>query len=791
MFRPLVSSVALLALSFSGLCFSGLCFSTSAFAADKLEVHRSASGEYELRSCDAKPCEALATLKLPEGFESAKPKRTDGNLPSGEAWVHLAFTLKTGPSYEVLVLRTSEGWKEVFAKSTGLQNLTEKDATEKSSPERGAGLSFSEAKHGTYAISGNLIADADICGRETLLSPQLLKADGSWTGTKFQRLSPKDRKSAIKLEAVATEDYPRMRSLTPTMATSAAGSIFSITDGDSHSYWAEGRSKEGKGEFLRLAAEPMSASAGIIIEVGEKPLIAPTSFYLASRTKLYHIELAPGTGAGRYLITFPEAENSDCFALVLDSADGASSEDAIVGLTEIGLFQPYDREQAKLFAGKLDEESLPSETKDWLLEKQAWTELIAAFSELGERGKRRVMDLLDDAPCSAATEIWVEARKYEALQLHTDSSMRRCHASVSRAFAEDVAKANLPERATLAVELASSDVKRAVAIIFDSLNATKKASHRSALRSAIFQIVRQAGGSEAISKALMTEDLSPAVALEVLRGLSDRVAEVPGTAAWVGKLGHDQKDFRIRYLLIDVAAHLAKESTAREFLLSELVKPPTPFELAQVARVAPWEPEFELRLKALVESKEVRVRQALAENLKDIENDSSFFVLTKLLKQDSWPLVRAEAAHSLGEHKIQQRVANLLGDALTDESYYVRRAVAYALGASAGTDQLDLLQKVFEKDVDPYTRAAAASSLAARCDRRAADSLEEAAKELLTLPDENGQIIGRAALNALVRLRPSDLDERLKPFYEKSTPGDLRRLIELAKDVPTACEKKL
>jgi HEAT repeat protein len=171
------------------------------------------------------------------------------------------------------------------------------------------------------------------------------------------------------------------------------------------------------------------------------------------------------------------------------------------------------------------------------------------------------------------------------------------------------------------------------------------------------------------------------------------------------------------------------------------------------------------------------VRQAATLRLAELRDPKCLAAVTARLSDDSWPLVRAQAAASLSELPANPNVDQRLSAALDDQAWVVRVAAADALGKRQALSAAEVLLDHFEdRDERFEVRIAAANSLGELCYEDALASLTEQANKLAaTGMDLRDRAIAASALNALGAIHPEDLARRLEPLLNgKDVKAEVR-----------------
>ena len=242
--------------------------------------------------------------------------------------------------------------------------------------------------------------------------------------------------------------------------------------------------------------------------------------------------------------------------------------------------------------------------------------------------------------------------------------------------------------------------------------------------------------------------------------------------------------FETRFLALPVAARLAALDPGASRFLEASFRDRDAHLRAQACAVAPL-PAFTRQLVECLEDPEVRVRVSGMRRLRGGYGESAADALTERLRHDPWPFARSAAADTLTDLPRAGATATRVDDhleyaALHDAAPSVRRSAALALGARGATDAALTLREILEDEEEKQeVRAAAAQSLGKLCDHRALDRLTSFAVTLAYPTATSAQReIGRASLFALLRIGPSDLKARLRPFDDPEAPKASWQLLE-------------
>ena len=790
------------------------------------------------RTCAATPCDlkgAVALpLALPRDADIGRSRLTVLPIGLGRKIVHVE--VGTGATHwQALIAAPADGTAVPRVIWSGLTP----DEPPVGVESVGAIQIAPPAKDGTVTVLvGEIRPSMQICGRRSLLAPQVVHArDLTLRHVKMQRLSATERGAAPRLNAVADTDptpEPLARLLVATGASSATGDgPGALTDGNPDTVWSEARGAEGRGEFLvmKAAREVPIRALSLVVRPPKAEVehgAAPRDFFLASDDRLFRIELPadawdkPGV---RYRITFDSPLATSCLSIVLDDATLPSKapKDARVSLAEVSALSVFDGVEthetlAKALSGPADK----AEAAAALLLRggpPAHVAVAKQYGALDPNGRMRAMSVLDAAGCSLSPKVYASylASPSDLEAKHAKDRVQRCGRASAGVLASvfldgpgcsrDFPDAPLCERARapqrrgsyepgrLAAlnELASIAPDRAVRIIAPRI-AKGNVPTRRTLRGYLARAGRRERGREALAHFLGGDRLSAVGLLDVLRGSSEQFEALRSPAGLAfSRLATPDADLRMRYLLLVPAAKLASLGDVRgtAFLRKSIQSDPEPMvrtlaiELSSgLEAVRPW-------VTRALEDPNVRVRDAAAQSLAGSTKAAPY--LARRLLIDEWPMVRAHAAGSLATAGASEEVDRALGQRLRDDSPKVRIAVATALGTRGARAFAPALREVADAEHEKVlVRSAALRALGQMCDPEAADLMTTFAQRAVDpYSPEAVSGLGQAAIAALGRLHPSDLQKRLAPLLgaESSSP-QVRAAAMAAMNETDVCGKR-
>ncbi|HVZ35394.1 MAG TPA: HEAT repeat domain-containing protein, partial [Polyangiaceae bacterium] len=220
---------------------------------------------------------------------------------------------------------------------------------------------------------------------------------------------------------------------------------------------------------------------------------------------------------------------------------------------------------------------------------------------------------------------------------------------------------------------------------------------------------------------------------------------------------------------------------ARAFLLRAL-DDPDPYLRAAAARAAPDVAELRPALLRATRDSEVRVREASVLRSGELGLAAAVPDLRERLQRDAWPLVRVAAAQALSRYRDVPDLDGVLAAALSDPAPSVRAASVRALGRRGASGSVALILERFKDPAEAApVRAGAAEALGELCATSALEPLSAALQRMLgERPAADDLLVGTAAISALGRLHPPDLEQRFAPLLGKESPPVLRHLALVA-----------
>jgi hypothetical protein len=750
------------------------------------------------QGCASAPCAARAGRReaLPPAAQAALASGTLELVQLGpeQRVAHARIPMPEGLAWEAIIAAGPARPSLVFAGLTG-------PTRGEDGQREGDVIWLRNDEKGRRLLVGREREDVQLCGRPTLLEPRLLDKDSNLQPVKVQQLSLEERRAARVLEASPSGGRPTRgaNALRAIAASSALGDPGALTDGRDESTWAEARGGDGRGEFVVL--RPLSGVSLVALEFLVRPnaaaadaggdlRAAPRSVWIATRGGLFRVDWrddawrSPGVW---YRVALPQPLSTDCLALVLERS-WSERADTRVTLAEVrGVGELQGLAPAELVArlstpGDVGAAAVPALLQ---LEKPGTDAVVAAFEALDALGRARALEVLENAPCEATAEVYVGLLGDDdaAHRRRAEQRLRGCGAAAELALRRAFELGTGESGVRLAREIALIAPALAVELLGPRLAAAPP-EHRAGYRDALSRAAREPSAQTGSRRLLEAHELGTAAELDVLRALSEQLPSLePEASLALGRAVAAARSFEQRYLLLAPASRLALASPVAAAFMEAALQDPDPYLRGAAARLAPRHARLAPGLLSATRDPGVRVREAATTRLGELDLPGASQALIERLREDDWPVVRSAAARSLAGTGAGVAVDEALIGALRDDAPDVRSAALRGLGQRGARAALSPIAERFRDTREvPAVRAAAARALADLCDSSQLDELTRAARALLVdRPSPDAVEVGGAALAALGRIAPADLEQRLAAFRELKSRPMLEQMVDAAR----------
>lgn len=766
------------------------------------------------KACPVAPCaiDGAAAAIESRAIELAREELPDASavrvepvaVGEGRRVLRVVVPSKSRPvAWEALVGAEAGRAKVLHAAVTGFSRGEGGERT-------GAGLKVLPRDDGTHLVAvGSLREDLRICGQETLLAPSVLEPRSMrMRSAAVQRLPRAQREAAKRIVAGVhggPADAPLGRLVVAVGASSALGKPGNLTDGDPTTAWSEARSGTGLGEFvvMRAAADvPIHRFQITVAPPGANPTsgAAPKSLFLVTDAETYAVTLpedgwlSPGAA---YDVPLPEPIKTGCVALVLDEAYARGNARPDVTVAEIAAFSEFDIAGAKPESlAKLLVGGGPRADAAASVLKRAGSggvaAVVSAWDELDTAGRALAADVAVSAPCEEGAPILVRAFDDvdPIVERKGRDKLERCGRAVGPVLVAALSDTKTAHRAKVASLLAFIAPITGLGPLAAELG---KGSPREkeAMRSAFTRAARSADPNRLI-ELLRARGGDAEARLELLRAMGPRVVDLRAEAqAAVMDLLKGEPPFRTRYLILGPMAELAREGDRAlldRFALA-LARDPEWAVRARAAELAIKIPGVQREVIQALDDAEPRARDAALHAVTEQRLSAAAVTVGSRLLNDPWTFVRVSAAGAMGAMPPSPDIDTTLGSALADPSPRVRVAILEALGVHRAQSQAPGVRERLERDKAPEVRTAAAGALAQMCDPGALDALTDLAGKLASPIDADEATLGLAAVDALGKIHPPDLERRLARLAAKGVRPVVQRAAQEALAGPGICRR--
>ncbi|EYF04992.1 HEAT repeat domain-containing protein [Chondromyces apiculatus] len=474
---------------------------------------------------------------------------------------------------------------------------------------------------------------------------------------------------------------------------------------------------------------------------------------------------------------------------------------------------------------------------------------MEGYARLDQQGRLLAMGVIDGSSCADHVDFFAErlaesataaaaARKQvkvrgallpegpEPEAHHAHDRVRRCGRAAAPALVKILArKPDLAALTVMARELALAAPDVAITTLLDTMTTANDATRRE-LRAAL-SVAAQAPRARLALEAELTPENAPEnasqqtllrpekVRIDLLRAMGPALARVEGSTRAFQRLATPSASFDTRYLLLAPASELARGSdpAATTWLRAALRRDPDPHIRARAAEVAARASALTPDLLAAVADPEVRVREAAIGSLAELlaagaaVPAGSEAAFSRRLGEDPWTFVRARAARALAALPVgiprtpgtpatpatprtaaAKAADQALARAVSDLYPEVRGEALDALGARRAIAHRDVVRARAEEPEElTEVRARALLALGEMCDRDSIALFTTLAQRARTPMGERDERLGQAAIAALSRIHPADLNKRLAPLLDKGVPRPIQETARAALEEPGQC----
>jgi hypothetical protein len=262
--------------------------------------------------------------------------------------------------------------------------------------------------------------------------------------------------------------------------------------------------------------------------------------------------------------------------------------------------------------------------------------------------------------------------------------------------------------------------------------------------------------------------------------MGERIGETSGGAAAFEKVWKGSaSDFRGRYLLLQPAAELASKGVAfaRDTIAAAITKDDDPRIRAHAADVAKGNKDFAAALTQASSDKDARVREASQRSLATapigVDAQRS---LANALGTEVWTFVKRASLAALASSTDDATVDATLAKAIeTEEQPIVRSDILNALGARGATSAREtILARAADDGEALFVRVTALEALGGLCDTQSLPDLTKLAQKGSTAGSESEAKLAMAAIAALGKIHPQNLDKLLAPDLQAGVIADVR-----------------
>lgn len=728
-----------------------------------------------------KPVEVQVTGRAVAG---KKPEVVALSVGEGQKIVHVRVTTEEGP-WEALLSPTSD--EPLFAGRTGYARGTFGE-------REGSRVDVTPKGDGTVSVVvSDIREDTRICGEEsTPLRPRALDPRTlTLRGATVQRLSVAARANARRVSATRVSEprAPIASLLSLAGESGGQGLAKNLVDGRRDTAWTEDRPGIGQGEFVTFRTPTELGIKRLTVDL--MPQGAPEDFappkllYLVTPGEVRAVEIPEDVAfaeGGSVEIGLGAPLRGECVSVVLGEAYARGVSSPRVGFSGLSAYAALEDVPLASIVKDLGVNGEPGEAALAFL-KRAGDKGLAAVAEAypssTPMGRARAVDVATAAPsCDAAGRVLllgvVDSDK-EASRKARDR-IERCGRGAAKSLATGLVSDDPKLRAVSAELFGLVAPREALAPLVAALGRGDKVE-RSSVRAAVARASRNA--PQATLDAFLV-DAATREKVEAIRAFGARLGELEHAEAALSSLARSD-EMKVRYVLVEPARALSLAHPERPAPLASFLDDRDAYVRARAAEAAAGVPSLGPKLSAKLTDPEPRVREAALVSLSSMGGAPEAEAI-RVFETDEWTFVRVAAAKALGASRAPTQASVVsLEKALEGGPLLVRQAALSALSARRATSSAGAMAKLARDADSPLElRVAATRALGAVCASSEVDYLTRAAVRALAPIDEADLRVGVAAIDALGRIHPRDLSERLAKLREKTVRLPLKSAADRA-----------
>ncbi|NUP07785.1 MAG: hypothetical protein HOW73_17190 [Polyangiaceae bacterium] len=624
------------------------------------------------------------------------------------------------------------------------------------------------------------------------------------------------RASASALPATAL-DAPAPHHAILHARGSSSGRAWLAVDGDPSTAWVDSGNTARPRPFVSLSAPHDVPLVGLDFDWSlpkdQAAVVAPKRLLVMTDGGAFDVSVpadAVAAGGKTFRITLPKPIQTKCVGVIVDESYPARKADPKAGkaaaprvyIGEVGARTTLDGETLTQLAESLGTASPEAKLREAILfayGARGIDAIVAAYPKLDGPSRDRARRVVDATGCEDKLALYVP------LLLDKDRSesdrardwIRRCGkesgpqlvAAFEKATLDDVRGLYAEEAALVAPDLITKT-------LVQRLSAAQTPEERRAYRKALTKGTLRAAGVRALDASVGDASfgtMGTTAKIDVLRAFGPSIGTSKHASKVFADLAPSATEFRDKYLLLTPASELARagDAGATTVLQEVLGKSDDARLRAHAAELGGGIAALRPLLIGAVSDDKVRVREAALLSLTSGGADIDETVRKKVVERlevDPWTFVRRAAATALAGAPKDPAIDARIARAVDNEAQpMVRAEMLRALGArGASKERKVIFDRAFDGKEALSVRLRAVEALGAVCDREGVAELTELAQTGAAPLFEQDRKLAAAAVNALVRIQPPDLKQRLAPMLGERAAPDMREVAKRALSAPPA-----